>query len=88
MCIGIRRLCSVRPRAFHLTLDPETLNFMDKLTNHLKIDMPRNASLHRQSSCEVPARKVQGSTDNEVWNLRNGLRPNESHPMVGFGLRE
>jgi hypothetical protein len=50
--------------------------------------MSRNTSLHRQSRCKVPARKVQCSTNDQVWDLCDGLRSNESHPVVGFGLGE
>lgn len=50
--------------------------------------MARNTSLYGEARCEVPACKIQCGTNDEIWDLRHGLRPNESQPVVGFGLQE
>lgn len=58
-----------------------------QLTDHLKIDVSRDTGLGWKTCGEIPACKVERGTNDEIWDLREGLRANEGAPVVGFGLK-
>ena len=48
--------------------------------------MARDAGLHGEPGGKVPAAKVEGRTDDEVWDLTHDLGADEGNPMVCFRL--
>lgn len=59
---------------------------MGRLTDHLKVNMAGNPGLDGEPRGEIPTAEVQSRADNQVRNLRYGLRGNERKPMIGLGL--
>lgn len=55
-------------------------------TYHLKVEVTRNAGFNREAGGEIEASEVECGTNDEIWNLSDGLSSDEGNPMVGFGL--
>ena len=64
------------------------MRLAEKRTDHLQVDMARDACLDREPGGEVPAAEVERRADDEVGNFGHDLRADEGDPMVCFGLSD
>jgi hypothetical protein len=55
-------------------------------TNHLEVNMARDAGLHGEPGGKVPAAEVEGRADDEVWDLTHDLGTDEGDPVICFRL--